>query len=1229
VSWVGSARTWRLAAAAILVVLLFGNIRLILGTETPQWDASDFFGPQFSLVADFVKHGQFLRWDPWIAGGTPDFAEPELGTTSPLLLLIGLVSPNPQAGFIAYWLVLWAIGGVGMLWLTRYLGSPAWGGLIVALGYVTSGFYTANAEHTSSICSIAFLPWILWKFDHAIQTHNYWASIQGGVLYGLSALGGYPEFTILTPGFLLVWGIGRVLFGGGPTERLRRFGRMLLLAGLLVSVGSLICCPPYAGFLKDTHGYSDRVGPRDRNQSVGSNILPAGALTTFASPFLYLLNQSPNPIWPVSDISMSNVYMGAAAFAFAILALRRNQAWRFWLLSIALFFGCCALGNQLPLRGWLYDYVPPTRYFRNAAYFREYFILALAVLAAYAARDLGSRDEIDRASKRFFPISIALAAGCIAAFFVVSRRKSAMLPEFHFAVAHLLIVWFGLAILAYWLWKRPSRRALAFRFLALLAFADAWGTLSIDRSTISTRATEPWWAVMNSQHVQTLDLSTPGIQRVAIPPAVLGASENNRNLPLKIATFNNFIVFANRFHRLFVSDPLLEKMALGADRFWFSANPSWTPPTGAAFQILRDRMHEVSAPPLLLHLAADMPRLSAQDVDPPESVRGPTPPEPCLQARISQLSYHPASLAFHYIAPSAGWLMITDRWAPGWQAAVNGSPREVLGADFIFRAVQVGAGDNQVTLEYKPQGQFVCLAISWGTLLAFVACEIRRRWRRHGSDHESALEQAIAEERIGLLHLQTNGAEGNVPHPLFDEAYYLRNNPQVAASGLPPLLHYRQIGAKELRNPHALFDAKFYVAQHPEVLAANADPLLHFLTQGAKLRYNPNPYFDIEFYLWRNPEVEASGMNPLVHFVKLGAAKGLDPSPLFGMKDYLARYPDLVAVGAEPLSHYLEFGRLDNRTFARPLCFAERLSSDYTPAEVSPPSVDGRMLRPELPLPIFCVYGPSNVEFIRDAVIPAFQNESASVPVALHFVNYKAREALLTGIANVKDWSSQRSSGHWGFGESVNYLFEAVRPERCFLLCNPDSFPMQGCLARLVETYVARDAAIVEARQWPSAHPKEFDPETLETPWASGAFALISSAAFRALDGFDPLYFLYTEDVDLSWRAWLKGLRVIHQPLALCAHATGLHSYGSTRFYYEHFFSLRNFLIISYKFFAELGERIAMEYLRAAALPEELYKKVLDDYRRLKPSIAVQPPIAGNASQVKILGLNVFHELRQ
>jgi hypothetical protein len=440
---------------------------------------------------------------------------------------------------------------------------------------------------------------------------------------------------------------------------------------------------------------------------------------------------------------------------------------------------------------------------------------------------------------------------------------------------------------------------------------------------------------------------------------------------------------------------------------------------------------------------------------------------------------------------------------------------------------------------------------------------------------------------------------------------------------MDPLIHYRDMGSKELRSPHALFDSKFYAQQHSDVVAAKADSLVHFLLEGAKLGYNPNPYFDTSFYLWRYPEVKASGMNPLVHFVKHGAGSGFDPHPLFGMKDYVARYPDIAVAGSDALSHYLEFGRFENRTFSRPLCFAERLKGDPEPMACPQPR-KGRVVDP---VPVFCVYGPSNVEFLRDAVLPAFANEATEFPIALHFVNYREPEALLKSFP-VHDWSDARPPGHWGFGQSANYLFEAVRPVDCFFLCNPDSLPMQGCLARLMGTYLARDAAIVEARQWPSAHPKEFDADTLETPWASGAFSLISSAAFRSLGGFDPVYFLYMEDVDLSWRAWLKGLQVLHQPLALCAHETGLHSYHPTRFYHEHFFSLRNFLVISYKFFEELGERMAIEYLRAANPPQQFHRNILASYFALKPSIAVQPAKGSSADKIKILGLNVFHEYR-
>ena len=47
-------------------------------------------------------------------------------------------------------------------------------------------------------------------------------------------------------------------------------------------------------------------------------------------------------------------------------------------------------------------------------------------------------------------------------------------------------------------------------------------------------------------------------------------------------------------------------------------------------------------------------------------------------------------------------------------------------------------------------------------------------------------------------------AEGRDPGPLFDVKWYLANNPDVAATGLNPLVHYFQFGAAEGRDPNPI-----------------------------------------------------------------------------------------------------------------------------------------------------------------------------------------------------------------------------------------------------------------------------------------------------------------------------------------------------------------------------------------------------------------------------------------
>ena len=49
-----------------------------------------------------------------------------------------------------------------------------------------------------------------------------------------------------------------------------------------------------------------------------------------------------------------------------------------------------------------------------------------------------------------------------------------------------------------------------------------------------------------------------------------------------------------------------------------------------------------------------------------------------------------------------------------------------------------------------------------------------------------------------------------------------------------------------------------------------------------------------------------------------------------------------------------------------------------------------------------------------------------------------------------------------------------------------------------------------------------------EVPFACGGAMLVRRADFLELGGFDPDYFAYYEDVDLGWRLWLSGRRVVY-----------------------------------------------------------------------------------------------------
>lgn len=158
-----------------------------------------------------------------------------------------------------------------------------------------------------------------------------------------------------------------------------------------------------------------------------------------------------------------------------------------------------------------------------------------------------------------------------------------------------------------------------------------------------------------------------------------------------------------------------------------------------------------------------------------------------------------------------------------------------------------------------------------------------------------------------LVHL-TEDVDELAGSPLFSAEYYLKQNPDVAATGMQPIEHFSHYGWRELRRPHPLFDTAWYLQAYPEVLSADINPLLHYLRRGEREDRRPNPVFDSRWYLAVNTDVAMAGVDPLAHYITDGAAEQRNPHPLFDAGWYARTYDVDVDVPWRPLAHFLDHG---------------------------------------------------------------------------------------------------------------------------------------------------------------------------------------------------------------------------------------------------------------------------------------------------------------------------------
>jgi GT2 family glycosyltransferase len=188
------------------------------------------------------------------------------------------------------------------------------------------------------------------------------------------------------------------------------------------------------------------------------------------------------------------------------------------------------------------------------------------------------------------------------------------------------------------------------------------------------------------------------------------------------------------------------------------------------------------------------------------------------------------------------------------------------------------------------------------------------------------------------------------------------------------------------------------------------------------------------------------------------------------------------------------------------------------------------------------------------------------------------------------------------------------------LILNPDTIVAPNLFSELMKPLSRDDVGMVEARQIPIEHPKDYDPITGETGWATTACALLPKSVVDIVGKFDSdTFFLYCDDVDYSWRVRLAGYRVIFQPSACVFHDKRLSDEGEWMAgAAEEHYSAEAALLLTYKYGRpDLTKSIYDDLVNNGS---DLQKKAAREYARREQANSLPEPVKDAEKVAEFLG---------
>jgi hypothetical protein len=673
-----------------LAVLVFFRRDLFTDWAIIPWDFRYFHLPLATALANALKSGESLLWDPSTYCGRPLFADPQVQLyylPTDAVIALSAVLPSFHLAYLLEWqlvLHVFAAGALTYFFLRRMGYSRAAalsGGLIFELG----GFFASQTQHLGAIDAAAWIP-LMWTaaWELRSQWSRWWFAVLA-VAGAMCLLAGFPAVAIT--GFVSTFLLS-ALFCGFRQGRWPQLAVIVLSFLTAAGLSAVLLLPAIQLTLLSVAKY--------RADWVEGRGLPVESLVSLVLPDHYhifdlKLYKSPwNP-------TFLYLYGSVAGLILAFVSCFRKGAGRQrWPLAMAtLLSGTWMFGTLTPFGKAAFLLTP--KLVRGSLY-PEYAMVTFCLgMACLAAMGLDSIRRLGPMAK--YGIALAAAADLIVTGGGRPMNTADVRQEPGFTHNRIN----GSAALASEL-RRLTRRTDPPARMDTFQDAVTWSTTAPLTGIPTANGYNPM-ALERLMQVRLLfakgqrsgawyqveDLDSPVLDLLGIRSIV-----TRQPLPTA-ATDSSRLVEAGVFPGTFIYE---NPRAL--PRFWL--------------------VHRVETADTM---AESVERMRA-DFDPAQEAivesPGLTPPPPILDLRepdgaVLVLGYHPGRIDVRVSTTRPAFLVSSEAYYPGWHASLDGKRTPVYITNAAFLGVAIPPGDQTLSFAFAP-------AITWTSALVSIVSVI-------------------------------------------------------------------------------------------------------------------------------------------------------------------------------------------------------------------------------------------------------------------------------------------------------------------------------------------------------------------------------------------------------------------------------------------------------------------------------------------------------------------------